>query len=72
MFLLLALTAVGAAMLAWRRGAARWAALWGLAAGGIAVALFVAVALALLAIPSGESRTDCFDSRSIPDSGAIA
>jgi hypothetical protein len=54
-FSLLALTAVGAASWAHRRGASWWAALWGLAAGTVAAALFFAMLLVLLAVAPGET-----------------
>ena len=49
MFALLALTAIGAAGWTHRRGASWRAALWGLAAVAVALGLFVAIGLVLMA-----------------------
>jgi hypothetical protein len=54
-FSLLVLTAVGAASWAHRRGASWRAALWGLAAGTVAGALFFAIALVVLVVAPGET-----------------
>jgi hypothetical protein len=61
MFLLVALTAVGAAAWAQRRGASWWAVLWGLAGGAAAVVLFVVIGLVLMSVAPGE--TGCPDGR---------
>jgi hypothetical protein len=59
--LLLALTALGAAAWAQRRGASWWAAFWGMAGGVVAVVLFVVIGGVLLALAPGE--TICPDGR---------
>jgi hypothetical protein len=61
MFLLLALTALGAAAWAQRRGASWWAGLWGLGAGAVALVLFFVIAVVLLAVAPGE--TGCPEGR---------
>ena len=62
-YLLLALTALCAAASAHRRGAARWAPLWGIAGGAMAVVFFVVIALALMSIGSGSDSGGCPDGR---------
>jgi hypothetical protein len=57
----LALTAVVAAWLAHRRGASRWAPLWGLAGGGATI-VFLLVIFAVLIALSGDD-TGCPDGR---------
>ena len=60
-FLLLALTALGAAAWAQRRGASWWSPFWGVAGGTVAVVLFGVIGLALLALSPGE--TTCPEGR---------
>ena len=52
MYLLLGLTALCSAAWAHRRGASRWALLWGLAGGAMAVVFFLAIALVLMSVAS--------------------
>lgn len=61
MFLLLALTAVGAAAWARQRGASWWAVLWGVAGGAVALVLFFVIAVVLFAVAPGE--TGCPEGR---------
>lgn len=61
MFLLLALTALGAAAWAQRRGASWWALLWGMAGAAATVVLFFVIVLVALSVAPGD--TVCPDDR---------